>query len=207
MNVKDGLVAIASDVLEDVQKEAEALIIDAENEAKKNLQISKEQADHNYLSIVNESQVEAEAERKRINSLTEVEIRNILLQTKEKIVDEAFQKAIEKLEDFAETDEYYTFLTKQIKKASSKLISKNFFIQVNYKDKKWLASSNLESLSKKLGIILELFDQTENFIGGCKIQTKDGSITYDGTIDNRLAELKISLRGEIANLLFLEVGQ
>jgi V/A-type H+-transporting ATPase subunit E len=207
MNVKDGLVAIASDVLEDVQKEAEALIIDAENEAKKNLQISKEQADHNYLSIVNESQVEAEAERKRINSLTEVEIRNILLQTKEKIVDKAFQKAKEKLEDFAETDEYYTFLTKQIKKASSKLSSKNFFIQVNYKDKKWLASSNLESLSKKLGIILELFDQTETFIGGCKIQTKDGSITYDGTIDNRLAELKISLRGEIANLLFLEVGQ
>ena len=207
MNVKDGLVAIASDVLEDVQKEAEALIIDAENEAKKNLQISKEQADHNYLSIVNESQVEVEAERKRINSLTEVEIRNILLQTKEKIVDKAFQKAIEKLEDFAETDEYYTFLTKQIKKASSKLSSKNFFIQVNYKDKKWLASSNLESLSKKLDILLVLLDQTDNFIGGCKIQTKDGSITYDGTIDNRLAELKISLRGEIANLLFLEVGQ
>ena len=207
MNVKDGLIAIASDVLEDVQKEAEALIIDAENEAKKNLQISKEQADHNYLSIVNESQVEAEAERKRINSLTEVEIRNILLQTKEKIVDKAFQKAIEKLEDFAETDEYYTFLTKQIKKASSKLSSKNFFIQVNYKDKKWLASSNLESLSKKLDILLVLLDQTDNFIGGCKIQTKDGSITYDGTIDNRLAELKFSLRGEIANLLFLEVGQ
>ena len=207
MNVKDGLVAIASDVLEDVQKEAEALIIDAENEAKKNLQISKEQADHNYLSIVNESQVEVEAERKRINSLTEVEIRNILLQTKEKIVDKAFQKAIEKLEDFAETDEYYTFLTKQIKKAASKLSSKDFFIQVNYKDKKWLASGNLESLSKKLDILLVLLDQTDNFIGGCKIQTKDGSITYDGTIDNRLAELKISLRGEIANLLFLEVGQ
>ena len=207
MNVKDGLVAIASEVLGDVQKEAEALIVAAENEAKKTLQISKELADHNYLSIVNKSQIKAEVERKRINSLTDVAIRNILLQTKEKLVDKAFQEAIEKLEDFAETDEYYDFLTKQIKNAASKLSSKNLTIQVNYKDKKWLASGNLEALSKKLGITLELLDQTPNFIGGYKIQTTDGSITYDGTIDNRLAELKIALRSEIANLLFLEVEQ
>lgn len=207
MNVKDGLVAIAVEVLGDVQKEAEALIIAAEDEAKKTLKISREQADHNYLSIVNKSQVEAEAERKKINSLTDVEVRNILLQTKEKIVDQAFQIAIEKLKAFTETDEYYTFLTEQIKKAASKIGSKDLTIQVNYKDKKWLANGNLKNLSQKLAINLTLLDQTPNYIGGYKIQTTDGSITYDGTLDNRLAELKIALRSEIANLLFVEEEQ
>jgi V/A-type H+-transporting ATPase subunit E len=207
MNVKDGLVAIATEVLGDVQKEAEALIFAAENEAKKNLKTLREQADHNYLSVVNRSQVDAEAERKRINSLTEVEVRNILLQTKEMIVDKAFKIATEKLEAFAETKEYYAFLTEQIKKGASKIGSEDLTIQVNCKDKQWLADGNLKDLSKKLGINLGLLDQTPSFVGGYKIQTIDGSITYDGTLDSRLAELKIALRSEIANLLFVEADQ
>ena len=48
MTVKDGVSAIASEVLGDVQKEAEAIILAAENEAKETLRAAKEQADQNY---------------------------------------------------------------------------------------------------------------------------------------------------------------
>ena len=37
MSVKDGLLAITNEVLEEVQKEAQAIILAAENEAKKTL--------------------------------------------------------------------------------------------------------------------------------------------------------------------------
>ncbi len=83
MEVKNGLVAIANEVLGDAQKEAEALILAAEEEAKKALKTAKEQADQNYLLIINQTKIKAEAENKRIISLTEVELRNRLLQTKE----------------------------------------------------------------------------------------------------------------------------
>ena len=60
----------------------------------------------------------------------------------------------------------------------------------------------LNRLSKKLRRELKLSDKNEDFIGGCKIQTVDGKITYDSTIDNRLQELKPALRVEVAKILF-----
>ena len=54
MSIKDGLSAIANEVLGDVQKEAEAIIVSAENQAKETLKVGKEQADPK-LSDLNES--------------------------------------------------------------------------------------------------------------------------------------------------------
>ncbi len=50
MSVKDGISAIANVVVGDMQKEAEALILAAEQEAKATLKAGKEQADQNYQS-------------------------------------------------------------------------------------------------------------------------------------------------------------
>lgn len=202
MDVKAGLVAISGEVLGDVQKEAEAIILGAENEAKKVLQTAKEQADQEYLTIVNQAKVKAEGERRRIVSLTEVEVRNRLLQTKEELVDAAFEKSLGLLNDFVETERYHDYILELIEEAAQKIASKTIVIQVNAKDKAWLTQDNLNRLSKKLQVDLKLSDQTEDFIGGCRFQTEDGKVTYDRTIDNRLQELKLTLRMEVAKILF-----
>jgi V/A-type H+-transporting ATPase subunit E len=204
MDVKNGLVAIAGEVLGDVQKEAEALILAAEEEAKKTLQMAKEQADQDYLTLVSQAKVKAEAEQRRIASLTELEIRNRLLQTKEELVDVAFERALGMLKDFVETENYYDYLLKLIEEAAKRIVSKNLIIQVNAKDKTWLTQENLKGLSKKLHLDIKLTDQTQDCIGGCKIQTIDGKVTYDSTIDNRLQELKPTLRTQVAKILFGE---
>lgn len=205
MDVKDGLVAIAGEVLGDVQKEAEALILAAEKEAKKTLQAAKAQADQDYLTLINQAKVKAEVEQRRISSLTEVEIRNRLLHTKEELVDKAFETALGKLKDFAETPQYHDYLLKLVEEAAERVGSKNLILQVNAKDKKWLTQENLQGLSKKLHLNLKLSDQTPDCIGGCKIQTEDGKVSTDSTIDSRLQELKPTLRTEVAKILFGEV--
>ena len=43
---------------------------------------------------------------------------------------------------------------------------------------------------KKPKVEFKLSEQTPNFIGGCKVQTEDGKIVYDGTLDNRLSGVK-----------------
>ena len=202
MSIKDGLSAIASEVLGDVQKEAEAIILAAENEAKETLKAAKEQADQNYQTIINQAKTKAENERRKIASVTEVEMRNRLLQTKEDLVNTAFEKALIKLEDFVTTEKYHEYLLKLIEEVAERIDQKNLVVQVNAKDKAWLTQDILNPLSKKLHCELKLSDQTEDCIGGCKIQTVDGKITYDSTIDNRLQELKPALRVEVAKILF-----
>jgi len=202
VSIKDGLLAITNEVLVDVQKEAQTIILNAENEAKETLKAAKEKANQNYQTIINQAKTKAESERRKVASVTEVEIRNRLLQTKEDLVDAAFKKALAKLKEFTSTKEYRDYLLRLIEKVAKQIDRKNLVIQVNAKDKTWLTKDILNRFSKKLHCELTLSGQTEEFIGGCKIQTEDGKITYDSTIYNRLQELKPNLRVEVARILF-----
>ena len=107
MTFKDGVSAIASEVLGDVQKEAEAILLEAENGAKETLKAAKEQASQTYKAIISQANLKAETEKRKIASITEVEIRNYLLQTKEDLVDVAFEQTRVKLEDFVKTNKYH----------------------------------------------------------------------------------------------------
>ncbi len=202
MNVRDGLSAIANEVLADVQKEAEAIILFAENQAKQTLKVAKEQGDKNYLTMLDHAIARAEGEKRKIASVTEVEMRNRLLRAKEDLVDGAFEKALAKIKDFVATAEYHSYLLKLMENASKNMGQKNLIIQVNAKDKAWITQDIIDRLCKKSHCELKLFDETEDCIGGFKIHTVDGKITYDSTIDNRLKELKPVLRVEIAKIMF-----
>ena len=202
MSIKDGLLAITNEVLSDVQKEAEAIILQAENEAKETLREAKEEGDQSYKTIINQAEIKAETERRRIASITEVENRNRLLQTKENLVDSAFDKAFNKLKDFTTTKQYQNYLIELIEKVAKRIGTKDIVIQVNNKDQAWLTEDTLDRLSKKIHCKLRLSSQSENFIGGFKIQTEDGKITYDSTIDSQLQDLKEALRVEVAKILF-----
>jgi V/A-type H+-transporting ATPase subunit E len=202
LSIKDGLSAITSEVVGDVQKEAEAIIWGAENEAKETLKTAKEQADQNYQTIINQAKTKSETEKRKIASVTEVEMRNLLLQSKEDLVDKAFDKALVKLQDFVKTEEYHDYLLKLIEEVAKKIKCESLMVQVNAEDKTWLTQDMLNRLSKRSRRELKLSDETEDFIGGCKIQTADGKITYDSTINNRLQELKPALRVEAAKILF-----
>jgi len=202
VSVKDGLAAIANEVLGDVQKEAEAIISSSQNQAKETLKVAKQQADEKYKTIINQATAKAEGEKRKIASVTEVEMRNQLLKSKEELVDIAFDKALARIKEFAATDEYNRYLLKLIKEVAKRIGQKKLAIQVNAKDKAWLTQDTLNRLSEKLNCELTLLDQTEDCIGGFKIQTVDGKITYDSTLDNRLGELRSVLRVEVAKILF-----
>ena len=202
MSHKNGLSAIANEVLGDVQREAEAIILAAENEAKETLKAAKKQADQGYLTIINQATEKVEAEKRKINSVTEVEMRNRLFQAKEDLVDLAFEKAISKLKEFTKTEKYHGYLLKLVEEGARKIGQNKLVIQVNAADKTWLAQGFLDRLSKRLDCELKLSDQALYCFGGCRIQTADGRISYDGTLDNRMQELKPVLRVEAAKILF-----
>ena len=204
MSIKNGISAIAKDVVGDVQKEAEAIILVAENEAKATLKTAKEQADQNYRATITQAKAKAEAEKRKIASVTEVEMRNRLLQIKEDLFDVAFEKALVELKNFVQTEDYHDYLLKTIQNAAQRMGQKDLVVQVNAKDKGWLTADTLKRLSKKLHCELRLSDKTEDYLGGCIIQTEDGKINYDATLDNRLQELKPVLRIELSKTLFGE---
>jgi len=202
MSGKNGVSVIAKDVLGDVQAEAETSILAAEREAKAILKAAKEQADQTYKLIVTQAKTKIEAEKRKIASVTEVEMRNRLLQTKEDLVDAVFEKVLIELRNFVETEAYHDYLLKNIQSAAERIGQKKLVVQISTKDKEWLTPDVLKRLSKKLHCELRLLEQTDEYLGGSIIQTADGKIIFDITLDSRLQELKPVLRVEIAETLF-----
>jgi V/A-type H+/Na+-transporting ATPase subunit E len=205
MSIKNGISAISDEVVGDAQREAEAAILAAEKEAKEALQTAKREADEKYRELVGHAKAKAESERRKIASVTEVEMRNRLLASKEELVDAAFEKAIAKFRSFVETDEYKIYLVKLIEEVARKIGQKDLVVEVKAADASWLTQETLKSLSEKLHAELKLVKSNEQFIGGCIIQTGDGKIIYNSTIDTMLDELKPTLRVEVAKILFGEV--
>jgi V/A-type H+-transporting ATPase subunit E len=203
VTVKEGLSAITNEVLAEVQKEAEAIVKDAKNDAKEALKKAKQQSDKNCQIILNQATARAEAEKRRIASVTEVEMRNNLLMLKEELVNTAFDNALVRLKEFGSTEKYHSYLLKRMRDAVKGLGQKRLIIQVNAKDKARL-TQEIDSLSKKLSCEFKLLDETGDFIGGIKAQTLDGKLSFDGTIDNKLNELKPQLRMELAKIMFKE---
>jgi V/A-type H+/Na+-transporting ATPase subunit E len=202
MRIKNGLSAITSEVLEDVRKESEAIIRNAESEAKENLRVGKEEADKAYGAIIDEATKKAEEEKRKRASVTDVEIRNRLLQTKEELVETAFEKAVVKLGEFTKTKAYHSFLLELIEETAKRLDEKKIIVKVNLKDRVWLSQGSLEVISQKLNMDLDLTAKTENCLGGCIIQTIDEKIVLDNTLDSRLRRLKAELRSKVAKILF-----
>ena len=202
MSVKNGISEIANEVVGDIQKIAEASILKAETEAKETLKVAKEHADQNYQTIISQASAKAEAEKLKRASVTEVEMRNHLLQIKEDLVDGAFEKALVKLKNFVKTKEYRSYLLKLIVDTAKKIGKKDLVIQVNAKDKRWLTPDKLKSLTMKAHCDFLISEKTADILGGCIIQSADFKIIYNNTLDNRLQEFKPILRIEIAKMLF-----
>ena len=113
-SIKEGLAAIANEILEDVKREAEEAIHEAEKKAEETLKKAKKEAEKIRNQLLAEAKEEGEVERRKILSQTEMEVRNRLLEEKENLINEAFSRALNRLKDFIQTEEYYDCLLQLI---------------------------------------------------------------------------------------------
>jgi len=203
-SIKEGLAAIANEILEDVKREAEEAIHEAEKKAEETLKKAKKEAEKIRNQLLAEAKEEGEVERRKILSQTEMEVRNRLLEEKENLINEAFSRALNRLEDFIQTEEYYDCLLQLISSAAKKICSKDLIIYVNSRDKERLLKKGFKRFCREADVKLKLADETLNRLGGCIIKTPDGRVSYDNTFENRLERLKHTLRIKVAKILFEE---
>jgi V/A-type H+/Na+-transporting ATPase subunit E len=119
--IKEGLEGIASEVIADVQKEAEIIILQAEKDSKEILKLAKDDSDKVYATIMAEAMAKASSEKRKINSKAEVEARNRLLQAKESLLNSTFEKAQIKLNKIVDSDAYHELLIGLIEEAAKKI--------------------------------------------------------------------------------------
>jgi len=145
-----------------------------------------------YDKIISDGKKEADKIEKQITGSSDIEVRNKQLMILEEAVDKVFSAALDQIANADRSGDYSNLIKTLIEEATKILGTSDISISTNAKDKDAVQSA----LSQFSGA--ELSSETIDCLGGIKVKSKDGAMTFDNTIDARIERLKPLIRKEVA---------
>ena len=187
-----------------VQKEAELIsqIDSAYQESLDNLDSSRSKLEAERTRIVEAARKQSENLKRQIIGSARLASRNQELLTIENAVNKAFEEAKKKLQASRDSDSYKNLLKQMVEESISAVGGSNaVIIESNKNDAEIVrkAVSELRDTGKVQQA--EVSDQHIDVLGGIRIKSSGGTMTYDNTLDSRIERLKPLIRKNIAQML------
>jgi V/A-type H+-transporting ATPase subunit E len=170
----------------------------AYEESINNLESSKAKLQDEYQRIVNGAKKQAENLKRQIVGSSRLAARNKQLLLIETSVNEAFENAKAKLATSDKQQNYRDLLTKMLEGSVSAIESENVIVECNKNDNN-IVKESIKNLRDKRSRVA-LSEQPINVIGGIRVKSVDGSVTYDNTLDSRIERLKPLIRKRIVQM-------
>jgi V/A-type H+/Na+-transporting ATPase subunit E len=187
-----------------VQKEAELIsqIDSAYQESLDNLESSQGKLEAERARIVEAARKQAENLKRQIIGSARLAARNQELLTIENAVNKAFEEAKKKLQASSSRDSYKELLKHMVEESISAVGESNaVIIECNKNDAELLRRVVTELQDSGKVQQARVSDQHINVLGGIRIKSADGTMTYDNTLDSRIERLKPLIRKNIAQML------
>ena len=146
-----------------------------------------------YDKIISDGKKEAEKMEKQIIGSSDLEVRNKQLMTLEDAVNNVFTKAIEQIGKTDRNSDYSNLIRTLLRESTKILGTSDIMVLANSKDKDVVQSLLAEFPGS------ELSANSIDCIGGIIVKSKDGSMTFDNTLDAKIERLKPLIRKEIAS--------
>ncbi len=188
-------------IQENAHKEAEGIRKEAGEEAEAILEEARKEAVSVREKLLEEGKVSSRQERRRILTIANLEARKEILGRKQNLIEEAFQKASQRLKALSDA-EYQATVKKMLLKAVE---SGEEEVIISSRDEKRITPSFLKEVNKelaekgKLGK-LRLSSERRKFIGGFVLRSSRKEIKC--TFDSLIKEKRDELEGEISRILF-----
>jgi len=161
-------------------------------EAQKTLSDSLPMLEEEYEKIISDGKKEADKIAKQIVGSADLATRNKALLLVQESADKVLEKAKEKIQNMDRNSEYSSLITKLLTEATEALNTSEVIVYTNSKDKD-VVQSAVSSISDA-----EMSNDMIDCMGGVKVTSKDGSMSFDNTIDARIELLKPLIRKDIA---------
>ena len=162
------------------------------DESLQTLSKSESKFEQEYDRIIDEGKKEAEKIEKQIVGSSDLESRNKQLKLVAESVQKVFDKAVAQIKSAKRDANYSKLIETLLSEATDTLGTKEVNISTNSQDKEIVNSL----LSKFPGS--QLSSETIDCLGGVEVSSKDGSMSFNNTIDARLDRMKPLIRKEIA---------
>ena len=161
-------------------------------DAQKTLSDSLSILEEEYEKIMSDGKKEADKIEKQIIGSADLEARNKSLLLVQESAEKVLEKAKEKVGNMKRNSDYSKLITKLLSEATEALNTSDVIVYANSKDKD-VVESAVSNISGA-----ELSNDLIDCMGGVKVTSKDGSMSFDNTIDARIELLKPLIRKDIA---------
>ncbi len=180
-------------ILNQTQVEILTSLKNSFDESIETLSKSQSSLEQEYDKTIDEGRKESEKIEKQIVGSSDLESRNKQLLLVEESVEKVFDKAIEKIKAANRDENYSKLLTLLLDESTEALGTTEVMVYTNSKDQEVVK----KLLSKYSGS--ELSSDTIDCLGGVEIKSKDGSMSFNNTINARINRMKPLIRKEIAS--------
>ena len=179
-------------ILSQTESNIQSNLNSALSESQQKLDNSVKVLEQEYDQIIADGRKEADKIEKQIIGSADLEARNKQLTTVEESIDRVFSTALEQISKADRSGDYSNLIKSLLDESTRILGTTQITIFTNSKDQGIVQSL----MSQYPGA--ELSSEAIDCLGGVKIKSKDGSMTFDNTIDAKIKRLKPLIRKDIA---------
>lgn len=179
-------------ILDQTQKRIGSELDGALAESGKTLDGARAGLEAEYDKIISDGRKEADKIQKQIVGSSDLEARNKQLLLVEEAVDRAFTQALGRISDMDRGGSYAELVEALVREATNTLGSTEVVVYTSEKDRD-VVGSVLNGFPGS-----QLADDTMECLGGVRVVSMDGTMTFDNTLDARISRLKPLIRKQIA---------
>jgi vacuolar-type H+-ATPase subunit E/Vma4 len=202
-SVDESIETLSRAILSEANAEAEQIKNDARARADAIRQQAEKQAADERAAILQHARQEAERIRSQTLATTQLRARTQQLEHREKVLQDVFQTAHQQLPTVEQWGDYEEIALRLLREAVVQLRSKRAQVMADAELIKLLSNGVLEKISTELNVPLKLGAPLKKGTG-VVVETIDGHINYDNTLETRLARLQSSLRSPVYHILMGE---
>jgi V/A-type H+-transporting ATPase subunit E len=174
-------------------------------EALKNLAASRTKLEAEYNRILEGARKQGDNLKRQIVGSSRLSARNRQLVLIESAVNDTFEKAKKILASSNKENSYRLLMRKILKDSVTMIDSDQVIVECNKNDIELVEKAISDSFNDNNKKKINMSDHPLNAIGGIKVTSADGSMTFDNTLDSRIERLKPLIRKNIAQMLRGEV--
>ena len=163
------------------------------DEARDIMDGSLQRLEQEYERLVSDGRKEADKLEKQIVGSSDLEARNRQLVLVEESVEKVFDHATRKIREAERDGSYSAMISAMLDEAASILRTTQITVLTSSQDR-GLVKSSLSNMPDA-----QLSTEEITCMGGIVAKSRDGSMTFDNTIDARLERMKPLIRKEIAS--------
>ena len=174
-------------------------------ESLKNLAASRTKLEAEYNRILEGARKQGDNLKRQIVGSSRLSARNRQLVLIESAVNDTFEKAKTILASSNKENSYRLLMRKILKDSIMMIDSDQVIVECNKNDIELVKEAISDSFNDNNKIKIKISDHPLNAIGGIRLTSADGSMTFDNTLDSRIERLKPLIRKNIAQMLRGEV--